>query len=405
MNEAVFEAEKTLPRVIFHVDLDAFFVAVERIENPSLSGRPVIVGGRPHGRGVVASVSYEARACGVHAAMPLSQARRLCPQAIFVTGHYQKYREYSDRFMSVLADHTPALERAGLDEAYLDMTGCENNGSWYSLAMKIKKRIKQETGLIASIGIAACKVVAKVASDLSKPDGLIEVPFGQEAVFLAKLPVEKLPGVGEKMTGILHSMGVTTIGHLANMPDKVFIRSFGDGMLWILQNARGIDDRNVEPRCEAKSISREITFPVDTTDVRLLQTNLRYFAEKIGSELRQDEKQARTITIKLRLANFQTFSHSKTSCYPTDLDDEIFNTAVSLLQSVLRGKSMPVRLIGLEVSNLVAGHRQLSLFAENDRKMKELSMAIDEIRNKYGFNSIGTGSIINLKRIRNGGSD
>jgi DNA polymerase-4 len=397
----MLEAERNIPRVIFHVDLDAFFVAVERIENPSLSGKPVIVGGRPQGRGVVASASYEARACGVHAAMPLFQARKLCPQAVFVTGHYQKYRGYSDRFMSVLADYTPVLEIAGLDEAYLDVTGCENYGSWRSLAMKIKQRVRRETGLIASIGIATCKVVAKVASDLSKPDGLIEVPAGQEANFLAKLPVQRLPGIGMKMAGTLHSMGITTVGRLADMPDKLFIRSFGVGMLWLLKNARGVDDRNVEPRVEAKSISREITFPVDTLDVRLLQANLRYFAEKIGAELRQHEKQARTITIKLRLADFQTFSHSKTSVYPTDLDDDIFNTAMGLLRSALRGKSIPVRLIGLEVSNLIVGERQLPLFGENDTKKKELNRAIDEIRSKYGFDAIETGYIIDLKQTRN----
>lgn len=397
----MLEAERNIPRVIFHVDLDAFFVAVERIENPSLSGKPVIVGGRPQGRGVVASASYEARACGVHAAMPLFQARKLCPQAVFVTGHYQKYRGYSDRFMSVLADYTPVLEIAGLDEAYLDVTGCENYGSWRSLAMKIKQRVRRETGLIASIGIATCKVVAKVASDLSKPDGLIEVPAGQEANFLAKLPVQRLPGIGMKMAGTLHSMGITTVGRLADMPDKLFIRSFGVGMLWLLKNARGVDDRNVEPRVEAKSISREITFPVDTLDVRLLQANLRYFAEKIGAELRQHEKQARTITIKLRLADFQTFSHKKTSVYPTDLDDDIFNTAMGLLRSALRGKSIPVRLIGLEVSNLIVGERQLPLFGENYTKKKELNRAIDEIRSKYGFDAIETGYIIDLKQTRN----
>lgn len=389
---------KQIARTIFHIDLDAFFVTVEQILNPSLYGKPVIVGGRPQGRGVVSSASYEARAFGIHAAMPLSQARRLCPQAIFLTGNYRKYCEYSEKFMSILADYSPALEPGGLDEAYLDVTGCENFGSWHALAVRIKQRVKKESGLIASVGIAPCKVVAKVASDLSKPDGLIEVFPGQERSFLAQLPVQKLPGVGEKTNVILKSMGIDTIGQLADMPEKHFNNRFGDGMLWLQQHARGIDNSTVEAHCEAKSISRETTFEKDTLDKRLLTATLRYFAEKLGAELRDSGKQARTIGLKLRYMDFETINRSATSRMATDLDDDIFKVAVRLLETALIKKSRPVRLIGLEVSNLVAGEKQLSLFNTETKRMEEVDRAIDRIRDKYGFDAIQTGYTLDLKQ-------
>jgi len=394
------ETSKQLARIIFHIDLDAFFVTVEQVLNPSLSGKPVIVGGRPEGRGVVASASYEARTYGIHAAMPLSRARQLCPQAIFLTGSYHRYSEYSGKFMSILADYSPALEPGGLDEAYLDVTGCENFGSWRALAMKIKQRVNKESGLVASVGIATCKVVAKVASDLSKPDGLIEVPAGHERSFLSSLPASKLPGVGEKTTTVLRSMGIETIGQLADIPDRIFQNRFGDGMLWLQQHARGIDNSAVEARGEAKSMSRETTFEKDTTDSRLLKATLRYFAEKLGAELRENEKQARTVSLKLRYMDFETINRSLTSRMAIDLDDNIFQVAVRLLEAALVKKNRPVRLIGLEVSNLVAGEKQLSLFNVETKRMEKVDRAIDRIRDKYGFDAIQTGYTIDLKQKR-----
>jgi DNA polymerase-4 len=394
------ETLKQSAPTIFHIDLDAFFVTVEQVLNPSLFGKPVIVGGRPEGRGVVASASYEARAFGIHAAMPLSRARQLCPQAIFLTGNYHRYREYSDKFMSILADYSPALEPGGLDEAYLDVTGCENFGSWRELAMRIKQRINKESGLVASVGIAPCKVVAKVASDLSKPDGLIEVLPGQERSFLSSLPAQKLPGVGEKTTTVLRSMGIETIGQIADMPDKLFRNRFGNGMLWLQQHARGIDTGVVEARGEAKSISRETTFEKDTTDNRLLISTLRYFAEKLGAELRENEKQARTVGLKLRYMDFDTINRSSTSRMATDLDDAIFQVAVRLLETALARKNRPVRLIGLEVSNLIEGGKQLSLFNAETKRMEKVDRAIDRIRDKYGFDAIQTGYTIDLKQKR-----
>jgi DNA polymerase-4 len=396
------EMSKQLARTIFHIDLDAFFVTVEQVLNPSLSGKPVIVGGRPGGRSVVSSASYEARAFGIHAAMPLSRAKQLCPQAVFLTGNYHKYSEYSDKFMSILADYSPALEPGGLDEAYLDVIGCENFGSWRALAIKIKQRVNKESGLVASVGIASCKVVAKVASDLSKPDGLIEVLPGQERSFLAPLPAKKLPGVGEKTALVLQTMGIGTIGQLADMSDRLFKNRFGDGMLWLQQHARGIDTSVVEARGEAKSISRETTFEKDTTDTRLLKSTLRYFAEKLGAELRENGKQARTVGLKLRYMDFETINRSSTSRMATDLDDAIFEVGVRLLEAALAKKNRPVRLIGLEVSNLVAGEKQLSLFNAETKMMEKVDRAIDRIRDKYGFDAIQTGYTIDLKQKRSG---
>lgn len=392
------ECKEHLQRTIFHIDLDAFFVTVEQVLDPSLAGKPVIVGGRPGSRGVVASASYEARAFGVRAAMPLMRARVLCPEAVFLTGHYSKYREYSDVFMSILSDYSPVIESGGLDEAYLDVTGCENFGSWQTLAVKIKQRVKQESGLIASVGIAPCKVVAKVASDLSKPDGLIEILSGQERRFLSPLAVSKLPGVGKKTAAVLRSMGIVTIGQLADMPGRLFLDRFGEGMLWLQQHARGIDDSPVEARGEAKSISREITFEKDTSDTRLLTATLRYFAEKLGAELRESEKQARTIGLKLRYADFDTVNRQLSSRLPTDMDDDIFQSGVHLLETALARKGRPVRLIGLEVSNLVAGEKQLSLFNAVTKKKEKVDRAVDLIRNKYGFDAIHTGYAIELRQ-------
>ena len=392
------ECKEQLHRTIFHVDLDAFFVTVEQVLNPSLAGKPVIVGGRPGSRGVVASASYEARAFGIHAAMPLMRVRVLCPEAVFITGHYSKYREYSDVFMSILSDYSSVIESGGLDEAYLDVTGCENFGSWQALAVRIKQRVKQESGLIASVGIAPCKVVAKVASDLSKPDGLIEILSGQERRFLSPLVVSKLPGVGKKTAAILRSMGIVTIGQLADMPGRLFLDRFGEGMLWLQQHARGIDDSPVEARGEAKSISREITFEKDTSDTRLLTATLRYFAEKLGAELRESEKQARTIGLKLRYADFDTVNRQLSSRLPTDMDDDIFQSGVHLLETALARKGRPVRLIGLEVSNPVAGEKQLSLFNAVTKKKEKVDRAVDLIRNKYGFDAIHTGYAIELRQ-------
>jgi len=385
-------------RTIFHIDLDAFFVTVEQVLDPALRGKAVIVGGRPQSRGVVAAASYEARKYGVHSAMPLARAKQICPKAVFLAGNYRKYVEFSHKFMDILGDYTPSLQPGGLDEAYLDVSGCENFGSWRSLAMKIKQRITKETGLVASVGIAPCRVAAKVASDLSKPNGLIEVLPGEERVFLSPLPVRRLPGVGEKTGKVLKIMGIETIGQLADMPDVLFRSRFGEGIAWLQQHARGIDNSPVEAYGEAKSISRETTFEKDTMDIAFLKANLRYFAEKLGAELREEGKNARTVTLKLRYSDFETVNHSSTARESTNLDDTIFQSAVRLLDKTLGNRFKPVRLIGLEVSHFTGRETQLSFFDAEAKRLEQLDRAIDQVRDKYGFDAIQTGYTLDLKQ-------
>jgi DNA polymerase-4 len=384
--------------VIMHIDLDAFFVSVEQAENPELKGKPVVVGGRPDQRGVVASASYEARTFGLHAGMPLTTASRLCPQAIFIQGSFTKYRQASQRFMAILADFSPYLEPVGLDEAYLDVTGFESlYGSIHHMAVAIKKRIKDELGLCASIGIANCKVVAKVASELSKPDGLIEVAAGQEHPFLSPLPITRLPGIGKKTERILNGLGINTIAQLSTMPLsalKTHFGAFGE-ILW--RYSRGIDDRKVAPPAEAKSISRETTFGKDTKDHSLLKATLRYLGERVGSQLRQQGKQARCVTLKLRYANFTTITRRHTLKQSSDSDQTIFNTGVGLLNQAL--SQQKVRLIGIGVSNLTEPGRQLDMLDLSAQRLEQLNRAIDRIRKKYGFTAIQTGRTLLLKDI------
>jgi len=381
-----------------HIDLDAFFVSVEQAENPELKGKPVVVGGRPDQRGVVASASYEARTFGLHAGMPLTTASRLCPQAIFIQGSFTKYRQASQRFMAILADFSPYLEPVGLDEAYLDVTGFESlYGSIHHMAVAIKKRIKDELGLCASIGIASGKVVAKVASELSKPDGLIEVAAGQEHSFLSPLPITRLPGIGKKTERILNGLGINTIAHLSTMPPSTLKSHFGafGEILW--RYSRGIDDRKVAPPAEAKSISRETTFGKDTKDHSLLKATLRYLSERVGSQLRQLGKQARCVTLKLRYADFTTITRRHTLKQSSDSDQTIFNTGVGLLDQAL--SQQKVRLIGIGVSNLTEPGKQLDMLDLSARRLERLDKAIDRIRQKYGFTAIQTGRTLLLKDL------
>jgi len=386
-------------RGFLHVDLDAFFVSVEQALNPSLKGKPVIVGGQPDRRGVVASASYEARAFGIHSAMPLTRAYRLCPQAIFLQGNFDRYREASDKFMTILADFSPYVEPGGLDEAYLDITGCDIFGSPHQIAVSIKERIKSELSIIASVGIASSKVIAKIASDLSKPDGLIEVLPGQEKEFLSPLAINKMPGVGPKTGQVLKSCGITTIGQLAKLPPESAKRILGDSGLSLYRHANGIDNRKIEPSDDAKSISRETTLAEDTLDSHVLQAILRYLCERVGAELRRQNKQAKCISLKLRYSDFDTINRSRSSAVTTDSDDVIFTTALRLLNGAISVKQKLVRLLGVEVSNLTGDGKQLQLFDYKLQRQERLDKAFDRIRKKYGFNSIQTGRTLALKDI------
>ena len=387
-------------RRIMHVDLDAFFVSVEQVLNPELKGKPVVVGGRPDRRGVVAAASYEARAYGLHSAMPLATAARLCPQAVFIEGDFARYREASRKFMSILADFSPFLEPLGLDEAYLDVTGFESlYGSIHQMALAIKQRVSEEQGLCASIGVAGCKVVAKVASDLSKPDGLIEVPAGEERSFLAPLPIDRLPGIGKKTEQKLRGLGIKTIGELSNVPPDALKSHFGASGEALHRHANGIDSRKVAPPGEAKSISRETTFDRDISGYALLEATLRYLSERVGSDLRRRGRQARCVTLKLRYADFTTITRSHTLTQTTDADQTVFDTGARLLRKTLSGEKQPVRLIGIGVSNLAEPGRQLAMLETSGKRAEQLDRTIDRIRDRYGFTAIQTGRTLRLRDI------
>ena len=389
-----------------HIDLDAFFVSVEQVADPSLKGKPVVVGGRPQGRGVVAAASYEARAFGLRSGMPLVTASRLCPQAIFIQGSFPKYRDASEKFMAILADFSPYLEPMGLDEAYLDATGFESiHGSVKQMALKIKQRVKKELGLNASIGIASGKVIAKVASEMSKPDGLLEVAAGKERAFLAPLPIARLPGIGQKTEPKLKSLGIDTIGKLSAMPPKALKSHFGASGGVLQRFASGIDDREVEPPAAAKSTSRETTFSQDTKDPAMLESTLRYLGERVGADLRQKGKRARCVTLKLRYGDFTTITRRQTLSQSTDSDQAIFETGQGLLKRALAGEKRAARLIGIGVSELVEAGRQLDMMDGSAQRQEQLNKAIDRIRKKYGFTAIQTGRTLKLKDVFAGGEE
>ena len=379
--------------------MDAFFVSVEQALAPELRDKPVIVGGHPDRRGVVASASYQARAFGIKSGMPLIKAYQLCPQAIFLQGSYPRYQDASARFMTILSDFSPCIEPLGIDEAYLDVTGCEIYGSPRQIALNIKERIKKELNLIASIGIASCKVVAKIASDSGKPDGLVEVAPGQEKTFLSPMPIARLPGAGKKAEQSLKAIGITTIGQLAAASPELIKLRLGAAGIMIHRHANGIDNRKVEPSGEAKSISRETTFSQDTLDHHFLQGTLRYLCERVGSTLRRDNKQARSITLKLRYSDFETITRRMSSKEATNADDVIFATTVQLLEQALTRKHKLVRLLGVEVSNFVSNSKQLHLLDTTPQRLEYLDKAVDRIRKKYGFTSIQTGRTLVLKDL------
>ncbi len=379
------------PRTIMHVDLDSFFVAVEQVLNPDLKGKPVVVGGKPQHRGVVSTASYEARAFGLHSGMPAVTAERLCPGAIFIEPDFARYGEFSRRFMAILNDFSPSVEPRGMDEAYLDVTGFESmHGSIRQMAHKIKQRVQDELGLCASIGIASCKVVAKVASDASKPDGLIEVPQGEERDFMAPLPVEKLPGVGKQSAKVLRGLGVNTIGDLSRTPSHTLRSRLGSAGEMLHRLANGIDDSQILPPGEAKSISREVTFAEDTRDPSFLEATLWAQSERVGADLRKQGKQAKCVILKLRYADFSTITRSRTLQHGFDTDQEIFETGIALLHRVLEKERRAVRLIGIGVSTLVEAGLQASLFSPSTAKLEQLNRAVDQIRARYGFDAIQT---------------
>lgn len=381
-----------MARQILHVDLDAFFVAVEQARDPALRDKAVVVGGDPNGRGVVATASYEARVFGVHSAMPLRTAKRLAPHAIFLRGDYKEYSRVSREFHAILAAYTPLVESGGLDEAYLDVTGCEPLvGSAGQAAATIRARVRAELGIAASVGIATSKLVAKVASDRAKPDGVCVVPEGTEAAFLAPLPLRALPMLGPRLEAKLAQMGLSTLGQLASLPLATAEGLLGRYGGLITQRARGIDPTPVGGEHGAKSISREGTFAADVADPEHLRSVLRAFSESVGSQLRAQGRRARTVTLKLRYEDFTTVSRSSTLPRPLSSNEAIFDAADALLGRLRQAERRPVRLIGVGASNLVDDAVQLSLEPSRETKDESLSAAFDRVRKKYGTRSLQTG--------------
>ena len=390
-------------RRVFHVDLDAFFVAVERVLDPSLLGKPVVVGGEPGARGVVTCASYEARRYGLHAGMPLSRAQRLCPQAVFIRGQFAQYREASRSFMAILGRYTPLLEPLSIDEAFMDMTGFDGlYGPLPQVAESIRLRIQTEIGITASIGIASSKITAKVASDLCKPDGLLEVPPDGDADFLAPLAVEKLPGVGEKTAAVLRQLGITTVGQLAEAPLPTLLRQVGSWGRSLQKYARGLDTGPVSPSGPAKSISSETTFYQDTLDPEHLAATLQQLAERVGRRLRKEGKQASRVVLKLRYGDFQTVTRNRTIPTPVHLDEEIARVGTALLETALAQRNDPIRLLGIGVGQLAPRSAQLSMLDPSSGRGEELALAMDAIRERHGVAAISKGTTLTKHKGRDG---
>ncbi|MCX6033119.1 MAG: DNA polymerase IV [Chloroflexi bacterium] len=387
-------------RAIIHLDLDAFFVAVERLDDPALIGRPVIVGGRAEARGVVASASYEARVYGIHSAMPTAQALRLCPGVVRVEGHHGRYAEMSRRVMALLGEYTPLLEPISIDEAFLDVTGTEAHyGPPGQLAQTLQDRIEAELGLSASLGVASNKLVAKIASDLRKPHGIMVVPSGEEAAFLAPLPVRRLWGVGEVTGRELGKLGIETIGDLARLPLGDLRGRFGAHGEGLWRAARGLDDSPVTPEREAKSLSREETFAQDIGDPAILRRELLRLSDAVAARLRRHGCQARTVGLKLRYGDFTTLTRQATLSEPTDAGPVIYAQAIALFEAAWNRQ--PVRLLGIGAANLIQAGRQLRLFtadgpdgAANAERQAQLDAALDRIRARFGDRAVQRAALL-----------
>jgi len=372
--------------------MDAFFVSVEELANPSLVGKPVVVGGDPDGRGVVAAASYEARKYGIHSAMPLRTAQRLCPHAIFLHSNLQDYAGYSRRVYRIFERYTPDVQAVSIDEAYLDLTGTERlHGPGIAAAEKIKIEIKERLGLTASVGVATNRLVAKVASELAKPNGLCAVTAGFEASFLAPLAIGRLPGVGEATKERLRTLGVRRMGQLARIDKDVLERAFGKMGVWLHERSNGIDASPVEVRSLPKSISRETTFDEDTADTAKMERTLFRLVERVGRALRKEKLQARCITLKLRYSDFRTVTRSVTLREGTDLDAVIYEHVKELFLRAYARRAR-VRLLGVGASHFTSGAWQERFVGELDvRKLKRLYKAIDTVRDRYGEDALRLG--------------
>lgn len=356
------------PRAIVHLDLDAFFAAVEVQENPDLAGKPVIVGGQPEGRGVVASASYPARVFGIRSAMPTSRALALCPEAIVLPARHRLYRDYSRRVMEILHQTAPMVEQMSVDEAFLDLTNqVETWEAVIEVAQQLQHRVREEIGLSASLGVATNKLVAKVASDREKPGGLTVVRPGAEAAFLAPLPVRVLWGIGPVTAQKLAGMEVTTVGELARVPEDELRARFGQQGAAMARQAHGIDERPLVTAHEPKSVSQERTFAHDLADADALREHLRRMSKGVGRRLKRANLAAGTVAIKVRYADFTTLTRQMTLSVPTDDEEEIYGAALILLRRVWQ-RGRPIRLLGVAGRQLSPPVGQLPLFLDGDQR-------------------------------------
>ena len=387
-----------MTRIVFHVDMDAFFVSVEELFDPTLKGKAVVVGGKPDERGVVSAASYEARKFGVHSALPLRTAYKLCPHAIFVEGHPERYRDYSGRVYEILRRFSPSVEMASVDEAYLDMTGTERLlGPALSAAHKLHQLMKSETQLNCSIGIATSRLVAKIASDQAKPNGVLFVLPGVEAHFLAPLEVRRIPGVGKVMEKNLHEVGIRRIGDLAAMDETLLESRFGKWGLALAGKSRGLDaggwfDGEIAERGDPKSVSHEHTFSVDTADAGQLEATLAHLSEKVGRRLRAHSLHARTIQLKLRYSDFTTITRAHTFDGPTQLDIDLIEESRKLLHDNW-DRRRTIRLLGVNTSGLAHDAGQIGLLdgGRTERWRKALEAA-DGLRDRFGESAVALGA-------------
>jgi len=383
-----------VPRTIFHVDMDAFFVSVEELFDPSLKGQPVVVGGRRGERGVVSAASYEARKFGVHSAMPLRTAAKLCPQAIFLEGHRERYAECSRQVARVLRNFSPQVEMASIDEAYVDVSGTTRlHGAPFAAAHKLHEAIGRETGLRCSIGIASSKLVAKVASDQAKPNGILWVLPGTEVDYLAPLDVRKIPGVGAVTEETLRRVGVRKVGDLASLDAAFLEEKLGRWALSLAGKARGEDAGGwfagpIGTGEDPKSISHEHTFGTDTADAALLESTLTKLSEMVARRLRENGLYTRTIQLKLRYEDFSTITRAHSVDRPTQVDQDLIRESRELFRANWR-RGRKVRLLGVQAGNLSASEGQLGLLVdEQNEKRKRAWSAVDKLRDKFGDGSI-----------------
>jgi len=394
-----------MTRTILHLDLDAFFCAVEETRNPSLRGVAFAVGGQPNERGVVASCSYAARKMGVRSAMPMSRAVRLCPGLVIVPSRHRVYSEVSQKVMSILHDQSGLVEQISIDEAFLDVSDIQEDHE--RLARRLQARIRDELHLPSSIGIASNKLVAKIATEVGKalalkrikaqgltepPNAVTVVPSGEEAAFLSPLPADMLWGVGPKTFQKLADLGIHTIGDIAKWPENELIRMFGENGRDLARHAKGVDNRPIETERETKSISQEVTFSVDVRDDKVLQKTIREQSSRVASQLRKNELAGSTIKLKIRWPDFTTLTRQTTLNHRTDQEDEIAKAALELMDSV-RKSNQAVRLIGVGISGLGQPIRQLGLWDMDNEKSRRLQEALDVLREKYGRDVIHKGEI------------